>query len=263
VIIMIRSLWTAASGMVAQQLNIDTIAHNLANVNTVSFKKSRAEFEDLMYQTLKIAGHQNQAGQTIPTGIQIGLGVRPATVHKFFKEGNLQNTGNPLDLAIEGDGFFQVDVNGQLAYTRAGNFKIDQNGQIVTARGYPLQPPFTVPTNTQNIVVTNDGHISALDKEGNELAGADIPIYTFINPAGLNAIGGNLYLETPASGAAQQVTPGTDNAGRIVQGFLEMSNVELVEEMVNLIMAQRAFESNSKTVTASDQILQIANRIVR
>ena len=173
---MIRSLWTAASGMMAQQLNIDTIAHNLSNVNTLSFKKSRAEFEDLMYQTLKIAGHQNQAGQTIPTGIQVGLGVRPSTVHKFFKEGPLQNTGNPLDLAIEGDGFFQVDVNGQIAYTRAGNFKLDQNGQIVTPRGYPLQPPFTVPPNTENIVVTNDGHISALDKEGNELAGADIPI---------------------------------------------------------------------------------------
>ncbi len=260
---MLRSLWTAASGMVAQQMNIDTIAHNLANVNTVSFKKSRAEFEDLMYQTLKIAGHQNQAGQTIPTGIQIGLGVRPSTVHKFFKEGNMQNTGNPLDLAIEGKGFFQVDVNGQLAYTRAGNFKLNQNGQIVTARGYLLQPPFTVPPNTENIVVTNDGHISALDKEGNELAGTDIPIYLFINPAGLNPIGGNLYLETPASGAAQQVTPGTDNAGRIVQGFLEMSNVELVEEMVNMIMAQRAFESNSKTITASDQMLQLANRIVR
>ncbi len=260
---MIRSLWTAASGMIAQQLNIDTIAHNLANVNTLSFKKSRAEFEDLMYQTLKIAGHQNQAGQTIPTGIQIGLGVRPSTVHKFFKEGSLQNTGNPLDLAIEGNGFFQVDVNGQIAYTRAGNFKLNQNGQIVTPRGYPLQPPFTVPTNTQNIVVTNDGHISALDKEGNELAGTDIPVYLFINPAGLNAIGGNLYLETPASGAAQQVTPGTDNAGRIVQGFLEMSNVELVEEMVNMIMAQRAFESNSKTILTSNQLLQMANNIVR
>lgn len=260
---MLRSLWTAASGMVAQELNIDTIAHNLSNVNTVGFKKSRAEFEDLMYQTLKIAGHQNQGGQTVPTGIQIGLGVRPGTVHKFFTEGNLQNTGNPLDLAIEGDGFFQVDVNGQIAYTRSGNFKLNENGQIVTHRGYPLQPPFTVPADTVNIVVTNDGHISALDKEGNELAGADIPIYTFINPAGLNAIGGNLYLETPASGAAQQRTPGSENAGRIVQGFLEMSNVELVEEMVNMIIAQRAFESNSKSLQTTDTILRLANNIIR
>ncbi len=260
---MMRSLWTAASGMVAQQLNIDTIANNLANINTVSFKKSRAEFEDLMYQTLKIAGTQNQSGQTVPTGLQVGLGVRPATVHKFFKEGSLKNTGNPLDLAIAGDGFFQVDVNGQIAYTRAGDFKLDQNGQIVTSQGYPLQPPFTVPPNTENIVVSSDGHISALDKEGNELAGTDIPVYLFINPAGLNAIGGNLYLETPASGAPQQMTPGTNNAGRIVQGFLEMSNVELVEEMVNMIMAQRAFESDSKAITTSSQMLEIANRLVR
>ncbi len=260
---MIRSLWTAASGMIAQQLNIDTIANNLANVNTVAFKKSRADFEDLMYQTLKIAGAKNQAGNTIPVGIQIGMGVRSTSIFKIFKQGNFKNTGNPLDLAIEGDGFFQVDMNGKLVYTRAGNFRLDENGQVVTPQGYPLQPPFTVPINTETIVVTSDGHMAALDKQGNELASVDIPIYIFANPAGLNPIGGNFYVETDASGPAQQVTPGTDNAGRILQGFLEMSNVDLVEEMVQMILAQRAFESNSKVITTSDQMLNTTNNLVR
>lgn len=260
---MMRSLWTAASGMIAQQLNIDTISNNLANVNTTSFKKSRAEFEDLMYQTLNIAGNQNQAGNTIPTGLQVGMGVKPTTVHKFFTQGDFQNTGNPLDLAIQGDGFFQVDMNGQLAYTRAGSFKLDENGQVITAEGYPLQPAFTVPAATENIVVSNDGHISCLDKSGQELAGADIPVYLFVNPAGLNSIGGNLYLETQASGTAQQKVPGEDNAGSLAQGFLEMSNVQLVEEMVNMIVAQRSFETNSKAITTSDEMLDTANRLVR
>ena len=260
---MMRSLWTAASGMVAQQLNIDTLSNNLANVNTVAFKKSRAEFEDLMYQTLNIAGTQNQSGQRVPTGLQVGMGVKPTSVHKFFRQGDFQNTGNPLDMAIEGEGFFQVEVNGELAYTRAGNFKLDENGQLVTPKGHPLQPAFNVPVETENIVVSNDGHISALNKSGEELAAADIPVYVFANPAGLNSLGGNLYVETEASGAPQQSVPGTENAGSLVQGFLEKSNVELVEEMVNMIVAQRAFESNSKAITTSDQMLQTANRLVR
>jgi flagellar basal-body rod protein FlgG len=260
---MMRSLWTAASGMVAQQLNIDTLSNNLANVNTVAFKKSRAEFEDLMYQTLNIAGSQNQSGERIPTGLQVGMGVKPTSVHKFFRQGDFQNTGNPLDIAIEGEGFFQVEVNGELAYTRAGNFKLDENGQLVTPKGHPLQPAFNVPMETQNIVVSNDGHIAALNKAGEELAAADIPVYVFANPAGLNSRGGNLYVETEASGAPQQSVPGTENAGSLVQGFLEKSNVELVEEMVNMIVAQRAFESNSKAITTSDQMLQTANRLVR
>ena len=260
---MMRSLWTAASGMVAQQLNIDTLSNNLANVNTVAFKKSRAEFEDLMYQTLNIAGTQNQSGQRVPTGLQVGMGVKPTSVHKFFRQGDFQNTGNPLDMAIEGEGFFQVEVNGELAYTRAGNFKLDENGQLVTPKGHPLQPAFNVPVETENIVVSNDGHISALNKAGEELAAADIPVYVFANPAGLNSLGGNLYVETEASGAPQQSVPGTENAGSLVQGFLEKSNVELVEEMVNMIVAQRAFESNSKAITTSDQMLQTANRLVR
>ncbi|MGM0424454.1 MAG: flagellar basal-body rod protein FlgG [Thermodesulfobacteriota bacterium] len=260
---MMRSLWTAASGMAAQQLNIDTTANNLSNVNTVSFKQSRAEFEDLMYQTLNIAGRENQAGNTLPTGLQVGMGVKPASAHKFFEQGDFQNTGNPLDLAIEGDGFFQVEVNGDLAYTRAGNFKLDQDGQVVTSKGNPLQPPFNVPPEAENIEVTSDGRISALNDAGEELAGADIPVYTFVNPAGLNSIGGNLYLETEASGAPQEEIPGENNAGTIEQGFLEMSNVELVEEMVKMITAQRAYESNSKAITSSDEMLQTANQISR
>ncbi|MFP4392032.1 MAG: flagellar basal-body rod protein FlgG [Desulfohalobiaceae bacterium] len=260
---MMRSLWTAASGMAAQQLNIDTTANNLSNVNTTSFKKSRAEFEDLMYQTLNIAGRQNQAGNRLPTGLQVGMGTKPTTAHKFFQQGDFQNTGNPLDLAIEGDGFFQVEVNGELAYTRAGNFKLDQDGQVVTPKGYPLQPPFNVPPETENIEVTSDGRISALDSAGQELAGADIPVYTFVNPAGLNSQGGNLYLETEASGPPQEEIPGENNAGQLAQGFLEKSNVELVEEMVKMITAQRAYESNSKAITSSDEMLQTANQISR
>ena len=262
---MMRSLWTAATGMVAQQLNIDVISHNLANVNTTGFKKSRAEFEDLIYQNLRIAGTITGAGadQRIPTGIQVGLGVRPTTVHKFFSQGDYQNTSNPLDLAIEGDGFFQVQVNGEEVYTRAGAFKLNQDGTMVTANGYVLQPEFTVPPETKNIVVTENGHISALDSNGQELAGADIPLYTFINPAGLEARGRNLYTTTQASGDAVEGIPGQNNVGTIAQGFLEMSNVEVVDEMVNMIVGQRAYEMNSKAIQTSDSMLQIAVQLKR
>lgn len=260
---MMRSLWTAATGMVAQQLNIDVISNNLANVNTIGFKKSRAEFEDLMYQSMKIAGSPTEAGNLIPTGMQVGMGVKPTTVHKFFTQGDFQNTGNPLDLVIEGDGFFQVDVNGEMAYTRAGAFKLDNEGRVVTANGYVLQPEFTVPVETANVVVTESGHIAALDKNGEELAATDIPTYTFINPAGLKAMGKNLYTETEASGAATEGVPGEENFGTIAQGFLEMSNVEIVDEMVAMIVGQRAYEINSKAVQTSDAMLQTANQLKR
>ncbi|MCA1985894.1 MAG: flagellar basal body rod protein FlgG, partial [Desulfovibrio sp.] len=186
---MMRSLWTSATGMIAQQLNIDVISNNLANVNTTGFKKSRAEFEDLLYQDQKIAGTETEGGRRIPTGIQVGMGVRPTTVHKFFSQGDYQNTENPLDMAIEGDGFFLVDVNGEEAYTRAGAFKLDNEGTIVTANGYVLQPEFTVPAETVNVVITQDGKITALDKNGDELASANIPLYAGVNPAGLKATG--------------------------------------------------------------------------
>ena len=260
---MMRSLWTAATGMVAMQTQIDVMSNNLANVNTTGFKKDRAEFEDLMYQTLRIAGTMTEGGNRLPTGIQIGMGVRPVTVHKFFTQGDFQNTGNSLDMAIEGQGFFLVDVNGEDAYTRSGSFKLNSDGVVVTANGYPLQPEFTVPTDAVNVVVTETGHISALDDNGQELAAADIELYNFVNPAGLNALGRNLYLETEGSGAPIVGTPGDDNFGTLAQGFLEGSNVELVDEMVGLIVGQRAYEVNSKAVTTSDSMLQTAINVKR
>lgn len=260
---MMRSLWTAATGMVAQQLNIDVISNNLANVNTTGFKKSRAEFEDLMYQTMKIAGSATEGDNTIPVGIQVGMGVRPTAVHKFFTQGDYQNTGNPLDLAIEGDGFFQVMVGDQLMYTRAGAFKLNEDGTVVTANGYILQPEFAVPAETKSIAVSETGRVSALDNTGQEIAGADLPLYTFINPAGLDARGRNLYMPTEASGEAVEGVPGTDNVGTISQGFLEMSNVEVVDEMVAMIVGQRAYEMNSKAIQTSDTMLSTAVQLKR
>lgn len=260
-----RSLWTAATGMVAQQLNIDVISHNLANVNTTGFKKNRAEFEDLMYQTMKIAGSITGTGgdTRIPTGLQVGMGVRPTTVHKDFSQGDYQNTNNPFDLAIEGEGFFQVMVNGEEAYTRAGAFKPNQDGTLVTANGYILQPEITIPIETKYVVVTENGHLSAMDSNGEALMEADIPLYTFINPAGLDSRGRNLYGTTEASGEAQEGIPGEENVGTIAQGFLEMSNVEVVDEMVNMIVGQRAYEMNSKAIQTSDAMLQTAIQLKR
>jgi flagellar basal-body rod protein FlgG len=260
---MMRALYSAATGMVAMQLQIDTMSHNLANVNTVGFKKSRAEFEDLMYQTLQVAGTETVGGNRLPTGLQVGLGVKPTTVHKFFTQGDLQNTGNTLDVAIQGEGFFKLDVNGRDLYTRAGSFKLNQDGTIVNASGYPLQPTITVPTETKTITITEAGHLTCLDQNSAELASADIPLYTFINPAGLTAEGRNLYSTTQASGDATEVTPGDKNAGTLAQGFLEMSNVELVDEMVGLIVGQRAYEANSKSITTADGMLQTAINVKR
>ncbi|CCH47998.1 flagellar basal-body rod protein FlgG [Pseudodesulfovibrio piezophilus] len=260
---MMRSLWTAATGMVAMQKHIDTLSNNLANVNTTGFKKSRVEFEDLMYQTLQIAGTENQSGGRLPVGMQIGMGVRPVSVHKFFTQGDFQNTGNSLDLAIEGEGFFLVDMNGEDVYTRAGSFKLDNEGRIVTAGGYVLQPEMTIPPETVSVVVSDTGTISALDSDGTALAEADLQIYRFQNPAGLTATGRNFYRESEASGDAVAGTPGDENYGTIAQGFLEGSNVEMVDEMVGLIVGQRAYEINSKAITTSDGMLQTAINIKR
>ena len=262
---MMRSLWTAATGMHAQQLNIDVISNNLANVNTTGFKKSRAEFEDLIYQNMRIAGSITGADgdQRIPTGIQVGMGVRATAVHKVFGQGDYQNTNRPFDLAIEGEGFFQVLVNGEERYTRAGAFKLNQDGTIVTDNGYVLQPEFTVPVEAKTVVVTENGHIAALDSNNEPLAEADIPLYTFINPAGLEAQGRNLFNTTEASGDAIEGVPGEDNTGTIAQGFLEMSNVEIVDEMVNMIVGQRAYEMNSKAIQTSDSMLQTAIQLKR
>ncbi|GAB1409141.1 flagellar basal-body rod protein FlgG [Desulfovibrionales bacterium] len=260
---MIRALWTSASGMIAQQMNLDVTSNNLANVNTTGFKKNRAEFEDLMYQNMKIAGTPNQEGNRLPVGLQIGMGVRPVAVHKIFTQGDFQNTGSQLDLVIEGEGFFRIDRNGEETYTRNGAFKLDNEGRIVTDNGHPLQPEFIVPQETQNIVITEDGHLTCVGRGGDELAATDIPIYTFVNPAGLKAQGRNLYVQTDGSGEPIESVPGENNAGTIAQGFLEMSNVQIVEEMVNMIVGQRAYEANSKSIATADAMLQVATNLKR
>lgn len=263
---MIRAMWTAATGMSAQQMLIDVMANNLANVNTTSFKKSRAEFEDLMYTTYKEQGSQTAAGGYVPVGIEVGMGTGPVAVSKIFTQGDYVQTKNKLDLAIEGDGFFKViaaDQDNQEVYTREGSFKLDKDGYIVNSRGDRLQPEFSVPSNTTNIVIAKNGDITCLDSSDTVLATGSIPIYTFTNPAGLKAIGENYYIATDASGDAVEGVPGTDNFGTIAQGYIEMSNVDAVEEMINMIAGQRAYEINSKAIKTADSMLQVANNLVR
>ena len=263
---MMRALFTAATGMIGQQLNVDTIAHNLANVNTTSFKKSRVNFQDLLYETIQPAGTETDAGNTIPEGIQIGHGVRPASVAKIFTQGNLIQTGNPLDLVIEGDGFFEVQLpDGTSAYTRDGSFRIDQNGQLVTVDGYPLQPGLTIPDDYIQINVGSDGVVSVLTQGTTDPTNlGTLQLVRFVNPAGLDArLGRNLLLETTASGSPTTGSPGLDGIGTIEQGFLENSNVQVVEEILNLIIAQRAYEANSKVIQSSDEMLQVANNVRR
>lgn len=262
---MIRSLFTAATGMQAQSLNVDVISNNLANVNTVGFKRSRADFQDLLYQTLRDPGAPSAEGVQIPSGIQVGLGVKPVAVQKIFSQGDFISTGNQLDLVIEGDGFFQItQPDGTIAYTRAGAFKLDKDGRIVNSDGYPLEPAISIPTDTISITVGSDGKVSVLQ------AGSTTPteigtIETarFINPAGLRSIGKNLFTVTDASGEATTGTPGTEGRGTINQGFLENSNVNVVEELAGLIISQRAFDLNSRAVQASDEMLQTVSALRR
>lgn len=262
---MMRALWTAGSGMVAQQANIDVISNNLANVNTTGFKKSRSDFQDLMYQTVRQPGTTSGGDNQIPTGIQIGHGVRQVATQKLYTIGNFQHTGNALDMAIEGDGFYQVNLpDGTIAYTRDGAFKTDSQGRIVTSEGYLLEPPITVPQGATNIAIAADGRIDVtLPNQTEPQEIGQIQLVRFINPAGLESIGRNLLKETAASGAATQSFPGQDGAGTIVQRYLEMSNVQVVEEMVNMIVAQRAYEMNSKAITTSDEMLGIAANLKR
>ena len=262
---MIRALWTAATGMRAQQLNIDVISNNLANVNTVGFKKTRADFQDLMYQTIRPPGADSTAITKYPTGIQVGLGTRVAALEKIFQQGSFKQTGNPLDLAIEGKGFFKVQLpNGEIAYTRAGAFKLDDQGRIVTSDGYPLDPVITIPPDAIDISIGEDGTVSVLQPGNTAYTQVgQITLVDFANPAGLRAIGRNLFKETETSGAPIEGTPGQDQFGTIAQGYVEMSNVDVVEEMVNLIVAQRAYEANSKAIQTGDDMLQIANNLRR
>jgi len=258
-----RSLWTASTGMIAQQFHIDTISNNLANVNTTGFKKNRADFEDLVYQHQVMAGTPATAVSEIPTGVNVGHGVRAAASQKMFEIGSFQATGNKLDLAITGEmGFFKIQLpDGSFAFTRDGSFKIDSNQQVVTSNGYLFEPPIILPENAilNTLAVSEQGEVSV--KIGNDIRPTtigQIELYRFVNPAGLQAIGKNLFKETVASGAEIPGTPATEGFGSVLQGFLEMSNVKIVEEMVNMIVAQRAYESNSKAIQTSDNMLSTA-----
>jgi flagellar basal-body rod protein FlgG len=255
---MIRSLYIAKTGLEAQQTNLDVISNNLANVSTNGFKKSRAVFEDLLYQNVRQPGAQSSQQTQLPSGLQIGTGVRTVATERIHTQGNPQATGNAKDVMVNGDGFFQVLLpDGTQAYTRDGSFQTDANGQLVTSSGYVIQPPITVPNNAVSLTVGRDGTVS-VTTPGTAAATqiGSIQVSNFVNPAGLESRGENLYVETSASGTANANTPGTNGAGYLMQGFVETSNVNVVEEMVNMIQTQRAYEINSKAITTSDQMLQ-------
>ncbi len=255
---MIRSLWIAKTGMEAQQTALDVTSNNLANVSTNGFKKSRAVFEDLLYQNIRQPGGQSSQQTNLPSGMQLGTGVRPVAIERVHTQGNPQSTGNDKDLMVNGNGFFNVLLpDGTTAYTRDGSFQRDNNGQMVTSSGFVLQPAITIPITAQSITVGRDGTVSVtLPGQVAPQQIGSIQLSTFINPTGLESKGENLYVETGASGNAQTNTPGTNGTGVILQGYVETSNVNVVEEMVNMIQTQRAYEINSKAITTSDQMLQ-------
>jgi flagellar basal-body rod protein FlgG len=255
---MIRSLYIAKTGLEAQQTNLDVVTNNLANVSTNGFKKSRAVFEDLLYQNVRQPGAQSSQQTQLPSGLQIGTGVRAVATERIHTQGNPQQTGNTKDVMINGSGFFQVLMpDGSTGYTRDGSFQTDNNGQLVTSSGYVLQPPITVPNNALSMTIARDGTVSVTTPgTAAPTQIGSIQVSNFINPAGLESLGENLYAETGASGTAQAGTPGTNGAGVLMQGFVETSNVNVVEEMVNMIQTQRAYEINSKAITTSDQMLQ-------
>ncbi|MBK7590184.1 MAG: flagellar basal-body rod protein FlgG [Betaproteobacteria bacterium] len=255
---MIRSLSIAKTGLDAQQTQLDVISNNLANVSTSGFKRSRAVFEDLLYQTIRQPGAQSSQQTQLPTGLQLGTGVRPVATERLFTQGNLQQTGNSLDVAINGQGFFQVSLpDGTVAYTRDGSFHLDAQGQLVTSSGYSLSPAITIPANAQTITIGRDGIVSVtqVGQPAPTQVGS-LQLASFVNPAGLQGRGENLFLETASSGTASTSTPGSNGAGVVQQNYIETSNVNVVEELVAMIQTQRAYELNSKAVQTSDQMLQ-------
>jgi flagellar basal-body rod protein FlgG len=260
---MLRSLYSAAAGMQSQQLNLDVISNNLANVNTTGFKKSKIEFQELLYQTTRAAGSEQGGGNQLPSGIQVGQGSRPVATSRIFTTGDLTQTGERLDIAIQGDGFFEVQKSdGTRAYTRDGAFKTTSDGRIVTSDGLPLQGGFQpVPSGTTNITISSDGQVTYTGANGS--TNFRVQLVRFNNPAGLESLGSNLYKETSASGAPELGNAGENGFGTLNQGYLEMSNVKVVEEMVNLILAQRAYEVNSKAVQAADEMMQQSNNLKR
>ena len=258
---MIRSLWTAATGMSAQQVNMDVIANNLANANTTGFKRGRANFEDLMYQTLAAPGSETSSNGQLPTGIQIGMGARNVSIQRNQDQGEFTQTSNQLDLAIEGKGFFKVMQGSNEVYTRSGAFKLDKDGYIVDSGGNRLQPEISVPTNATTVTIESGGTLTATDQSGNTLASGTINLYDFQNTGGLLSLGHNYYQPSQASGDAVEGQPGVDGFGTILQGYLENSNINVVEEMVSMIVGQRAYEANSKVIKTSDEMLQMANNV--
>ncbi|HTS26750.1 MAG TPA: flagellar basal-body rod protein FlgG [Bryobacteraceae bacterium] len=261
---MIRALYSAASGMAAQQMNVDNIAHNLANANTVGFKSRRAEFQDLMYQSVVQPGSASGQQTVVPAGLQLGLGTRAISNGIVFSQGAFSETDNPLDMVIQGKGFFQIRLpSGSLAYTRAGTFQLDKDGNIVTSEGNPLEPAITIPAAAQSITIATDGTVSyTLPNQTAAQQAGQIQLANFPNPAGLNSLGGNLYTPTDASGDATVGTPGgQEGLGGVMQGYVEQSNVSVVEEFVNLIVAQRGYEASSKVVQAADQMYQQINNL--
>ncbi|NMC61847.1 MAG: flagellar basal-body rod protein FlgG [SAR324 cluster bacterium] len=262
---MIRSLYSAATGMTAQELNVDTIANNLANVNTIGFKKTRAEFQDLVYQYLVEPGAPTSQTTKNPSGIQVGLGVKPAATQRIFSQGDLQSTSNTLDVAIEGDGFFEITKpDGTIAYTRAGSFQLNENGDLVTSDGYTVSPGIPIPAETLAISIAQDGKIS-VRTPGNTTSQevGQLTAVRFANNAGLRAVGHNLYEETESSGAPVSGQFSENGFGRLTQGFLESSNVSVVEQVVNMITAQRAYEANSKSIQTADDMLSRAINVKR
>ncbi|MGD1094777.1 MAG: flagellar basal-body rod protein FlgG [Bryobacteraceae bacterium] len=261
---MIRALYSAASGMSAQQMNVDNIANNLANSSTSGFKSRRVQFQDLLYQNMVQPGAAASAQSTVPAGLQLGLGTRSASNEIIFSQGNFSQTSNPLDLVIQGNGFFQVRMaNGELAYTRAGQFQLNQTGALVDANGNLVEPQITLPPNAQTITVASDGTVSYTvpGQTAAQIAG-QIQLATFINPAGLNTLGQNLYQPTNSSGEPVVGVPGgQEGMGTLLQGYIEQSNVSVVDEFVNLIISQRAYEANSKVVKAADEMYQEMNNV--
>jgi len=263
---MIRALYSAASGMTAQQTNVDNIAHNLANASTSGYKMRRAQFQDLLYQTMVQPGAAAGQQTLVPTGLQLGLGTRTSSNEIILTQGDFSQTNNPLDLVIQGKGFFQIrQPSGELAYTRSGSFHLDRDGNIVTGDGNPLEPQITLPANAQQVTIGQDGTVSFTQpgQTASQQAG-QIQLANFPNPAGLNSLGGNLYSPTDASGDAILGNPGgQEGVGTVLQGYIEQSNVSVVEEFINLIVAQRGYEANSKVVQAADNMYQQANNLVR
>ena len=255
---MIRSLWISKTGMEAQQTQLDTISHNLANVSTNGYKKSHAVFEDLMYQNMRQAGANSSEQTTLPTGLQLGLGTRAVATSRSFAQGNLQQTTNPLDVAVKGNGFFEIQLpDGTNGYTRDGSFQVSSTGQLVTNNGYTISPGITIPNNAQSVTIGGDGTVSVtLPGQALPQTVGQLQLANFINPAGLEPKGQNLYGETASSGTPNVGAPGANGLGSLSQGFVETSNVNVVEELVSMIQTQRAYELNSKAITTSDEMLQ-------